>query len=26
VEVAIGTVGEDENGPIATFVFRRSAP
>lgn len=26
VEPVLGIVGEDENGPIETFVFRRSAP
>ncbi len=26
VEPVLGVVGEDENGPIETFVFRRSAP
>ena len=26
VEVDIGTVGEDENGTIESFVFRRAAP
>jgi uncharacterized OB-fold protein len=26
VEVALGIVGQDESGPIETFVFRRSAP
>jgi uncharacterized OB-fold protein len=25
VEVAMGVVGEDENGPIRSFIFRRSA-
>jgi uncharacterized OB-fold protein len=24
VEAALGTVGEDEEGPIRTFVFKRS--
>ena len=26
VEVGMGGVGEDENGPIETFVFRRAEP
>jgi uncharacterized OB-fold protein len=26
VEVGIGVVGEDENGPIESFVFKRIAP
>lgn len=26
VEVGMGVVGEDENGPIETFVFRRAEP
>jgi len=26
VEVALGIVGEDENGPIETFVFRKVVP
>jgi uncharacterized OB-fold protein len=26
VEVALGVVGEDENGPMETFVFKGSAP
>ena len=26
VEPALGIVGEDENGPIESFIFKRSAP
>jgi uncharacterized OB-fold protein len=26
VEVGMGVVGEDENGPIETFVFRQANP
>ena len=26
VEVGVGTVGEDEEGPITTFVFRKAKP
>jgi uncharacterized OB-fold protein len=26
VEVSLGVVGEDENGPIETFVFRKATP